>query len=88
MWQVAFLLEVHAAESLTSYTGGRRYFFVKQNALEKAVSAIGEELHSQYLLSFTPAPESRTAYRSITVQVPSRPDAVVRSRPGYWLGER
>ncbi|MBK5294966.1 MAG: VWA domain-containing protein [Acidobacteriia bacterium] len=77
----------NAAESLTRYTGGRRYFFLKQKALEQAVSAIGEELHSQYLLSFAPAPESRTAYRSIAVKVPSRPDAVVRSRPGYWLGQ-
>ena len=85
--QLRILSKKNAAEALTDFTGGKRYFFLKQRALEQAVSAIGEELHSQYLLSFTPAPESRTAYRSIEVRLPSRPDAKVRARPGYWLGE-
>ena len=77
----------NAAETLTRYTGGRRIGFVRQNALEDAVSAIGEELHSQYLLSFSPPPETPAGYRAIEVRVPGRPDARVRTRPGYWLGE-
>jgi VWFA-related protein len=77
----------NAAETLTGYTGGRRLRFVTQNALEEAVSAIGEELHSQYLLSFSPPPETAAGYRSIEVRLPGRPDAQVRTRPGYWLAE-
>jgi VWFA-related protein len=75
----------NAAEQLTEYTGGRRLFFVRQGALEQAVAAIGEELHSQYLLSFSPRPEDRVGFHSIQVRVPSRPNATVRTRPGYWL---
>jgi Ca-activated chloride channel family protein len=69
---------------LTNYTGGRRLSFVKQDALEEAVAAIGEEIHSQYLLSFNPPPDESDGFHSIHVRLPRRPGAQVRTRPGYW----
>lgn len=73
--------------ALTHYTGGRDLGFLSQKALEGAITTIGEELHSQYLLTFVPAAESRTEFRTIRVRVVSRPDAQVRSRPAYWVAE-
>jgi VWFA-related protein len=75
----------NTAEALAAYTGGRRFSFVRQNALEQAISAIGEELHSQYLLSFTPLAQEREGYHTIDVRVPKQRDVTVRTRPGYWL---
>jgi len=74
--------------ALTHYTGGRVLGFLSQKAIEQALTTIGEELHSQYLLSFVPPVESQTEYHSIQVRVVSRPDAQVRSRPAYWMSER
>ena len=74
-----------AADAFTTHTGGRRLSFLKQNALENAITSIGEELHSQYHLSFAPDPSDRGSYHRIEVRVKSRPEAQVRARPGYWL---
>lgn len=73
-----------SADSLAKYTGGRRASFLKQSGLEKALSDIADEVHSQYLLSFTAPAGSSGQFHPIAVSVPSRPDAVVRARPGYW----
>ena len=48
---------------------------------------IGEDLHSQYLLSFTAAPDAGARFHSITVAVPGRPGAKVRTSSNtVWLG--
>jgi len=76
-----------AAETFARYTGGRHFFFTKQSSLEKAIADVGAELHSQYLLSFTPAKSEEAGYHSIEVKLRDRPDAKVRTRPGYWAAE-
>jgi len=53
-------------------------------ALENVISRAGEEIHSQYLLSFVPAKSAKDGFHQIQVAVPSRPDAVIRVRQGYW----
>jgi VWFA-related protein len=70
---------------LVHHSGGRRIGFLSQGALEKAVAEIGEELHSQYLLGFSPEPAAAAGYHKIEVRVPRLPGAIVRFRPGYWL---
>lgn len=72
----------------TTYSGGRQYAFKSQRELERAVSDLGEELHSQYLLTYVPDKVSQTeaGYHNIVVQV-LRPDMKVRARDGYyWAG--
>jgi VWFA-related protein len=76
-----------AAEAFARYTGGRHLSFTRQSGLEKTIAGVGEELHSQYLLSFTPAKSGETGYHSIDVKLPGRSDAKVRTRPGYWAVE-
>jgi VWFA-related protein len=68
---------------LTRYTGGRQYSFVKQQAFEDAVTKIGEEIHGQYLLSYSPSNLQEPGYHKIRVEL-GRTEFTVRSRPGYY----
>jgi len=71
----------------TRYTGGREYTFMKQNTLDKAISNIGSELHSQYLLTYNPNNQTEAGFHEITVTV-RRSEAKVRTRDGYyWAGK-
>ncbi len=72
-------------EVFTKFTGGREYSFMDQKALESAVSAVGDELHSQYLITYSPSNKLEGGYHEITVTVEGRPDLKARTRPGYWL---
>jgi len=68
---------------LTRYTGGRQYPFLKQHSLEDAVTRIGEEIHGQYLLSYSPTNLGEGGYHKIRVDL-NKAGLTVRSRPGYW----
>ncbi|MDP8980612.1 MAG: VWA domain-containing protein, partial [Acidobacteriota bacterium] len=76
-----------ALDIFTRYTGGKQYSFIKREGLERAVIALGEELHSQYLLSYTPNNLSEGGFHEIKVVV-NRPSLEVRTRPGYWVAGR
>ncbi len=71
----------------TRFTGGREYAFIGERSLEKAVSGISEELHSQYLLSYQPNNQTEGGFHDIRVVV-NRPGLEVRTRPGYWVAAR
>jgi VWFA-related protein len=68
----------------TRFTGGREYSFVGERSLEKALSGISDELHSQYLLSYSPNNKNEGGFHEIKVIV-NRPNLEVRTRPGYWV---
>jgi VWFA-related protein len=76
--------KANAADEFARATGGRHLSFLTLNSLEKTISRTGEEIHSQYLLSFVPADSRKSGFHRIQVAVPSRPDAVIRVRAGYW----
>ena len=80
----ARLAKQNIAESFAKLTGGLTLSFVKESGLEAAVEKIGEEIHNQYLLTFTPARDKEKTFHEIVVRVKNYPDAVVRTRPGYW----
>ncbi len=71
----------------TRFTGGKEFSFITQKSLEKAVTAVGEELHSQYLLSYNPDNLDEGGFHDIRVEV-NRPRLEVRTRPGYWVAAR
>ena len=71
----------------TRFTGGREYAFLGEKSLEKAVSGISEELHSQYLLSYQPNNQAEGGFHDIRVVV-NRPSLEVRTRPGYWVAAK
>ena len=68
---------------LTSYTGGRKVPFRNLRQLESALTAVSEELHSEYILSYRPNRDD-PGYHSIRVEV-ARRDVVVHTRPGYYM---
>ncbi len=71
----------------TRFTGGREYSFVGEKSLDKAISGISDELHSQYLLSYSPNNQTEGGFHEIKVVV-NRPKLEVRTRPGYWVAAR
>jgi hypothetical protein len=48
------------------------------------IAVFGEEIHNQYPISFTPPHADAEEFHRIRVTVRNRPDAVVRTRAGYW----
>jgi len=73
------------AEAFTFFTGGQIYSFAKQRALENAITDIGKDLNSQYLLSYSPNNTDEPGFHNIKVSV-NRPGLKIRTRPGYWWG--
>jgi VWFA-related protein len=71
----------------TKYTGGREFSFKSQKTLEHDISEIGEELHSQYLLTYSPNNQNEAGFHQIVVEV-QKPGLTVRTRDGYWLAGR
>ena len=81
--ELARLGKVRDTEVLTRKTGGATFPFSRQKGLESAIEKLGVELHSQYLLSFTPESPA-PGYHGLEVQV-TRPGRFrIRARPGYW----
>lgn len=85
--QVKSVFVPNHAEVFTRYTGGREYSFIGLKSLERAVSDLGDELHNQYILSYTPSNMDEGGYHKIQVQV-NRPSLEVRARPGYWMASK
>ncbi|HUA83665.1 MAG TPA: VWA domain-containing protein [Bryobacteraceae bacterium] len=71
----------------TRYTGGRQFSFKSQKTLEHDVAQLGEELHSQYLLTYSPNNQTEGGWHKIVVQV-MRPGLRVRTRDGYYMAAR
>ena len=74
-------------EVYTRFTGGDERSFINQRDLESAMSSIGDELHSQYLLSYVPTNKEEGGFHEIVVTV-DRADVKVRTRPGYWVASQ
>jgi VWFA-related protein len=68
----------------TKYSGGRQYGFKNEKELQKDVQKIGDELHSQYLLSYSPN-NTEAGFHQIIVRVMKPDIKAVRVRDGYWL---
>jgi VWFA-related protein len=75
------------AELYTKWTGGREYGFSTQRSLEAAIADLGDELHSQYLLSYAPSNLKDPGYHTIRVEV-NVANLKIRTRPGYWIAGR
>ncbi len=76
-------------EAFTKGTGGSEFGFHSQRTLEEAIQSLGEELHSQYFISYSPNNRDESGFHEIKVSVSGRPDVKrVQTRPGYWLGPR
>lgn len=84
--ELARLGKKNTLDVLTQATGGRRIGFETLSKLENDLIALGTDIHSRYLLSFTPEEDRNIAFHKIEVRIKDRPDAIVKARPGYWTG--
>ena len=74
-------------ETYTKFTGGRQYSYKTQKGLEEAITNIGNEIHSQYLLTYLPNNPGDSGYHEIEVRI-LKPGLKVTTRPGYWSAAR
>jgi len=74
----------HSLAVASAATGGASINTFRDQTIEKALDAIGGELHAQYTLSYRPPGDEPSGYHEIKVRV-ARPNVKVRSRPGYYL---
>ncbi len=65
-------------------TGGMDFSTGDKARMEQALAKIGQELRSQYLISYRPNNLDRPGFHTIKVLV-SRPDVRTRTRPGYMF---
>jgi len=73
----------NTAAELTAATGGITFSFARLKGLETAIVKLGDELHSQYVLSFPPD-SSEAGYHRLEVRVNRPGQFKIRARPGYW----
>lgn len=74
------LLEIYS-----SGTAGVKYEPGSQASLDNALYDIGQDLRSQYLLTYRPTNGRKQGFHEIRVKV-TRKRAQVRYRPGYFIG--
>jgi VWFA-related protein len=84
--EIGRLAKRDTANTLIKATGGEKLSFATLKGLENSLTRMGEELHSQYLLSF-PAQGIEPGFHRLEVRVLSRRGLSVRARSGYWYGE-
>jgi VWFA-related protein len=79
--------KTNTADALAGASGGQHLAFGTLHGLEAALTRAGEQIHGQYLLSFAPGESDNHDFHRLEVALPSRPDAIIRARPGYWPGQ-
>ena len=71
-------------KSLSHETGGRAFFPQAASELDAIYAQIGDELSSQYTLGYTSkSPRRNGAWRRIVLRL-NRPNAIPRTRQGYY----
>jgi hypothetical protein len=84
---VKAIFKDNPVEAFTKGTGGSEFGFHSQRTLETAIENIGREVHSEYVITYTPSATTKleNGFHTIAVDVPNRPDVKkVLARPGYW----
>ncbi len=71
-------------EVFSSGTGGSQFSYYRRNGLEEAIQRIGEQLHSEYLISYSPNNKIEAGFHQISVYVNSPMARRIQVRPGYW----
>jgi VWFA-related protein len=72
------------AEVFVHGTGGAQFGFYRNHGLEDAIQRMGEELNSQYMLSYNPNNKVEGGWHTITVEVSGHGKVEAKTRPGYW----
>ena len=81
--ELARLGKTKDTQVLTESTGGTVFPFARQSGLEHAIEKLGTDLHTQYVLSFTPQSPAPGFHR-LEVRLARGGKWRIRARPGYW----
>lgn len=85
-------LRKNAPKEFARETGGEYINFASQKGFDRSLNTLANRIHNAYELSFVPAfppntpTEARYGLHTISVKVPTYPDAVVEHRSDYWAG--
>jgi VWFA-related protein len=84
------IFKANVVDVYTKGTGGEEFSYYKARGLEKVIDDIGEVLHSQYTITYTPNAETlkEGGFHQIAVDVMSPKAHSVRVKPGYYLGAK
>lgn len=77
-------------QEFAGQTGGAVYSPIDEDELASAFAQISAELSQQYVLSYYPENDAdrRGEFRTISLQVKTRPNVSVRTRKGYYVPRR
>jgi VWFA-related protein len=73
-------------DHITTKTGGHIFEANKKDNLDRAYSDLAEELHSQFLLTYTPAQSGGGSFHQVSL-VPKKKDLSVQIQDGYYPGQ-
>lgn len=82
--QAARLGKANTVDALTKGSGGFATSFETKGKLENNLISLGKDVHSRYLLAFTPASEAASTFHKLTIRVRNQDNGKVRAQPGYW----
>jgi len=86
---VKAIFKDNPVELFTKGTGGSEFGFHSQRTLEEAIQRMGEEVHSSYLLTYSPNNKEEGGFHKIIVDVMGHPEVKrVQTRPGYWVASQ
>ena len=86
---VKYIFKDNPVELFTKGTGGSEFGFHSQRTLEEAMQRVGEELHSEYTISYSPNNKEEGGFHQIEVIVTGHPEVKrTQTRPGYWLATK
>jgi len=86
---VKAIFKDNPVELFTKGTGGSEFGFHSQRTLEEAMQRVGEELHSEYTISYSPNNQAEGGFHHIVVDVTGHPEVKrTQTRPGYWLAPK
>jgi VWFA-related protein len=78
------IFKVSTATLMTKGTGGEQFPFATHRGLEEAISRIADELHSQYILTYSPNNKQDGGFHKIEVEVVGR-QYKCETKPGYFM---
>jgi VWFA-related protein len=81
------IFKTSPAVLFTRGTGGNEYSFFSQRQLEATIQEISDQLHSQYIISYTPNNQAEGGFHQISVAVIGH-DYKCDTRPGYWVAPK
>jgi VWFA-related protein len=77
-------MESNTAETIAKLSGGEQLKFRDQPDFEQQWSAIAEDIHNRYLLSFQPD-SHRPGFHTLTMHVAGQQTLRVTARTSYWF---